>query len=670
MKRSSFQRIGFLIAVTLLAAALQAENRKKPLQGTPAERLLALASKTTTIDVIVGIELDEQWTPDGRFSSERKNRQRTHIREKKDEMLRRHPRAKLRANRDYASIPYLVLEVDEHVLRELMDDVQVTSIEENAHGEITLAESTLIIGATVAHARGYRGNGQHIVIIDTGVDRNHPFLSGRVVGAEEACFSGFGRADSACPNGLDTQFGIGAGAPCPIVDANHTCDHGTHVAGIAAGRNFNTGYNGVAPDAWIIPIQVTSWQSCTTGHNCGADITETDVVAALDYVNTTLLASHPVAAVSISLRFFPLQPSRAACDLAAPAFRDIIAALRSNGVAVVVGAGNEGLSQPASLGRIGIPACVTGAISVGATQDDDTVAPYSNTGTFLDFFAPGGATNTAGLMIWSSIPGGGYAEKSGTSMATPHVSGSFAVLRGRSPLASVDKLQNDLVQSGAPITDSRVSPAVVKPRINVNAALDLADVIPPTDPGSFTASGSSSGAVTLTWAASTDNVAVDHYELRRRNRYNAGWTLLDNVTGSPYIDAGNASKMYEYSIVAVDSSGLQSNFKYDYAVNVTFTNDPLSAGSTIVYGRHMAELRQATDAWREFANLTRIFTYAPETNGILAAHFVGPSGVVDAMNAARSQMSLPAFAYSSVPAPGVGVAIRTQHVQQLRTAAR
>jgi hypothetical protein len=258
-------------------------------------------------------------------------------------------------------------------------------------------------------------------------------------------------------------------------------------------------------------------------------------------------------------------------------------------------------------------------------------------------------------------------------MATPHVSGSFAVLRGRSPFANVSKLQDDLVQSGTLITDSRVTPAVVKPRINVNAALDLADLTPPPDPTSFTATGSASSAVTLTWTASTDNVAIDHYELQRRNKYNVGWSFVADVTGTSYVDTNSlaASKMYEYSIVAIDTSGLRSNFKYDYAVTVTFTDDPLNgSGPTMVYGRHIAELRQAADAWREFANLTRIFTDGSQTGVILASHFAGTTGVVDALNAARTQMSLAGFAYSSVPAPAIGGIIRKEHVQQVRTSVR
>ncbi len=660
MSRSRF--VAMMLFVSLAAWPSFAAS-KKTQQGTASERLLELASKHNTIDVIVGVALDEEWTPDGRLSPDKKNKQRAHIKEKKEKLLQRHPRAKRRANRDYTSIPFFVLEVDAHALRKLMEDESVTSIEENAEGEIFLAASTSIMGATAAHARNYRGNGQYVVIVDTGVDRDHSFFTGRVVGADEACFSGFDDDDSACPNGQDTEFGTGAGAPCPMVN-DDVCDHGTHVAGIAAGRDHSTGYNGVAPDAWIIPIQVRSWRTCTTDHNCGGRINQADVVAALDYVNTTLLGRHPVAAVNMSLGFTPLQTSRAACDAAAPSFLAAVASLRSNDVAVVAGTGNT-----ASIGQFAIPACLTGAIAVGATLDDDTVASYSNTATFLDFLAPGGAANTAGSMIWSSIPGGGYAEKSGTSMATPHVSGSFAILRQRSPLATVGQLQANLALSGIPITDTRITPAVVKPRIDVDAALDLADSTPPSDPGSFTASGSSSGAVTLTWVASTDNVAVDRYKLHRRSQYDLGWSHVGDVTGTSYTDSLVASKMYQYSIVAVDTSGLQSNTKYDYAVTVTFTDDPFSGVPEIV-GRHVAELRQAVDAWREFANIGRIFSYTAPTGGLLASHFIGTTGVVNALNAARTQMSLPSFSYSTVPAPSIGGAMDREHIQQVRTAVR
>jgi len=377
--------------------------------------------------------------------------------------------------------------------------------------------------------------------------------------------------------------------------------------------------------------------------------------------------------VNVSLRFFPLQTSRSACDNAAPAFRDVIGLLRANRVAVVAGAGNE-----AATGSIGIPACVSGAIAVGATTDDDQMASYSNNASFLDLLAPGGANASTGTEIWSSIPGGGYREQSGTSMAAPHVAGAFALLKQRSPSAFISKLQDDLVQTGTPVTDTRVDPPLVKPRINVNAALDRADSTPPSSPGSFEATGSSTGGTILTWTASTDNVSLDHYQVSRRGGLNENWSLVAKTNTTSYSDTSvTASKMYQYEIVAVDTSGLTSDVARDYAVTVSFTEDPIpgpnQGGGSLIFGRHIGQLREAVDAWREFADLPRVYSsYAPQTGNVQASHFVGSGvpGIVNALNAARSALSLPPFAYAVVPSPGPGVTIYKEHVQQVRNSVK
>ena len=103
-------------------------------------------------------------------------------------------------------------------------------------------------------------------------------------------------------------------------------------------------------------------------------------------------------------------------------------------------------------------ACVSTAVSVGNTGKDDVVWPSSNVASFLSLFAPGGG-------IVSSYPGGLWATASGTSMATPHVTGAFAVLKQAAPSASVSAILTALQQTGIPIVDTRPGGNATRPRI-------------------------------------------------------------------------------------------------------------------------------------------------------------------------------------------------------------
>jgi len=139
--------------------------------------------------------------------------------------------------------------------------------------------------------------------------------------------------------------------------------------------------------------------------------------------------------------------------------KGIIDQLRSVGIATVIASGNEGYTD-----AIGSPACISSAISVGATGDGtriegNTVAPYSNSSSFLSLLAPGDA-------IFSSIPGGGFATFFGTSMATPHVAGAWAILKQQYPTASVSDILNELRATGVKITDQRNGIEI--PRISLN----------------------------------------------------------------------------------------------------------------------------------------------------------------------------------------------------------
>ena len=155
--------------------------------------------------------------------------------------------------RRYEHAPLVAAAMSEAALRAAAAHPEVAAVHEDRLHAPALADSGPLIGAPEAWSLGFGGAGQHIAILDTGVDRNHPFLAGKVV--HEACFSSTFAEDSAttaCPNGQESQVGTGAAAPCSSAD----CDHGTHVAGIAAGNGPNAtpvqAFSGIARDAHLI----------------------------------------------------------------------------------------------------------------------------------------------------------------------------------------------------------------------------------------------------------------------------------------------------------------------------------------------------------------------------------------------------------------------------------
>jgi subtilisin family serine protease len=286
------------------------------------------------------------------------------------------------AVRSYSTLPFVALDVTPDELRKLAADPLVISISENIKLRGRLAESAPLIRAPQAWAAGFTGAGQTIAIIDSGIDKTHPFLAGKVV--SEACYSQGGYCA-----GATSSTAVGSGVPCP---RPYPCAHGTHVAGIAAGVGPSA--SGIAKGANLISIQVFS-----------PDPDDPENIFA----------------------WYSLGGSRAkrSCDSAYPAMTAAIANLQSAGIATVIASGNEGWKD-----AIAFPACISKAVSVGAVSDGDVgicgdgqpmtvdkVACYSNGASFVSLLAPGS-------LITSSVPGGGYESWDGTSMATPHVAGA------------------------------------------------------------------------------------------------------------------------------------------------------------------------------------------------------------------------------------------------------
>jgi subtilisin family serine protease len=472
--RTSWTRfIGLVVGLgTVLAAAASQGGLATAASIPAAERLAVRHATAATVELLqarlqqggtqrVIVQLDLSTVPEAKLPRSQVSAQRERIARAQDRLMARPGLAAARALRRLTTLPVVVLEVDAASLEALAANPDVLSIEEDIAVPPSLVQSNPLIGADVAWGAGYSGAGQAVAVLDTGVDKTHPFLTGKVIA--EACFSTNSAIDGSatmCPNGLETQIGSGAGVNCNL--AVDGCQHGTHVAGIAAGRNAT--FSGVARDGSVIAIQVFSRFDSDT--SCGGFGTapcalswSSDQMAALDWLYQQR-STYTIASANLSLGGGYYSSH---CDAAYASYKLIVDNLISAGIATVIAAGNNGFTD-----GISGPGCISSAITIGATSKTDALASdsfgniFTNSAPMLDFWAPGQS-------IQSSVPGTTYQYWNGTSMAAPHVAGAWAVLKSHSPGASVAQLRSALVLGGVPITDTRNG--VTVPRIQIDAAL-------------------------------------------------------------------------------------------------------------------------------------------------------------------------------------------------------
>ncbi|MEM9773132.1 MAG: S8 family serine peptidase [Chloroflexota bacterium] len=380
-----------------------------------------------------------------------------------ERMLDQLPAGSFNTYAQFKTIPFVALTVNEEGLNALAKLPEVVHVQEDIQLTVSLDSTIPIVGADEAWAEGYTGRGQTVVVIDTGIDRNHPFFQNRVV--SEACFSnagGEGGGTSLCPNGQSSQTGLGASDPktgACLYNGTNLCVHGTHVAGIAAGENSD--FSGVAPDANLVGIQaftrIDSFD-CIIGTLLPACLTSnfSDILLSLEHVYTELRFDHTIASINMSLGG-EKHSDQSACDAAYPSVTQIIEQLKDAGIATVIASGNDSWTDSLSM-----PGCISHAIAVGSIDDDESIASYSNIHPMVDLLAPGSKVSSA-------VPGPTYESFSGTSMAAPHVAGAWAVLKQLHPNESVDQILARFSNTGRPIKDDRAGATTSVPRIDLGA---------------------------------------------------------------------------------------------------------------------------------------------------------------------------------------------------------
>ncbi|MCI0467543.1 MAG: S8/S53 family peptidase [Beijerinckiaceae bacterium] len=354
-------------------------------------------------------------------------------------------------------IPFMAMNVTAAQLSRLLADPEVLNVQEDVALAPQLTESVPFINADDVWTAGFPGTGFTVAILDTGVDKTHNMFPGSKI-ISEACYSPTmpGQSASLCPGGVSSSVAPGSGVNCPSPGVSG-CYHGTAVAGIAAGNMASPLLRGVARRSQIIAIQVAS--RFDDPADCGplpapcAKSMISNAISGLQRVYA-LRNTFQIAAVNLSLgagNFF------APCDTHIPSMSAAINLLRRARIAAVAATGNRGFN-----GSMLFPACISSAIAVGSTLDTaNTLSSFSNHSANVRLLAPGSNIKT-------SIPPGSAtaAVASGTSFATPHVTGAFALLRDVKGGSTVDDISAALECTGVPVTRA----GITERRIDVEAA--------------------------------------------------------------------------------------------------------------------------------------------------------------------------------------------------------
>ncbi|WP_406380299.1 S8 family peptidase [Streptomyces sp. NBC_00197] len=281
-----------------------------------------------------------------------------------------------------------------------------------------LDRSTAQIGAPAVWDAGYHGEGVKVAVLDTGVDQTHPDLAGRIAEAQD--FSG--------STGTNDVFG-----------------HGTHVASIVGGTGAASGgtRKGVAPAAQLLVGKVLGDDGFGS---------ESQVIAGMEWAT-----EQGAKVVNMSLGSDQATDGTDPMSLAVNELSDRTGAL------FVVAAGNSG-EQGA--GTVGSPGAADSALTVGAVDRDDSLAPFSSRGPRVgdgavkpDVTAPGVgivAARAAGTTMGDPVDAN-YVAASGTSMATPHVAGAAALLAQRHPDWTGSRLKDALTSTAHTMPGQEVS---------------------------------------------------------------------------------------------------------------------------------------------------------------------------------------------------------------------
>ncbi|WP_338701826.1 S8 family serine peptidase [Streptomyces sp. Q6] len=274
----------------------------------------------------------------------------------------------------------------------------------DAKARSTMADSTRQIGADTAWAAGYTGKGTKVAVLDTGVDAEHPDLKGQVTQSKDFTGSDNGTAD--------------------------VVGHGSHVASTVAGTGAASDgkEQGVAPGTDLLVGKVLGNDGSGSASGIIAGM-QWAVDSGADVVSMSLGSSAPMPTCDDPM-------STAAQALAS-----------KSDALFVIAAGNLGRNN----NTVSSPGCAPDVLTVGAVDSADDTAYFSSRGPVAGTHTLKPEIAAPGVAIKAAAANGrgvyAYTSMSGTSMATPHVAGSAALLKQKHPDWSGQRVKQALVSS-------------------------------------------------------------------------------------------------------------------------------------------------------------------------------------------------------------------------------
>ena len=365
-----------------------------------------------------------------------------------------------------------------------------------------------------------------VAVVDTGVDYTHPDLVANIWKAPSAFTVTIGGVAITCASGTH-----GFNAIARTCDPKDDHYHGTHVSGTIGAVGNNAA--GVAGANWTSSIMGIKFLDSTgSGY-------VSDAISGIEFAIQAKQAFASTAAANVRV----LSNSWGGAPFS-QALLDEINRANSNDMLFVVAAGNSASNNdttptyPASY-------VAPNVISVAATDSNDLLASFSNYGSSVNLAAPG-------VQILSTIPANQYAYLSGTSMATPHVSGAAALVLSKCAL-STSALRSTLL-SHVDVLGSVTGYVQTNGRLNAAAAVSSCSAVPAVPANLKATTGPSSGQISLTWSAVA---GATSYRLKRSMLSAGPFSTIQTLTGKvAYVNAGLTSgKTYYYIVTATNGSG-------------------------------------------------------------------------------------------------------------------